>query len=85
MNKIALNGLAALLAASFGLASAATDTGGVRMSTDPARAAAVEQHARDLQTRDASSMKARSKMGASKQQKHSKNKKHHKQHTPLKS
>jgi hypothetical protein len=58
MKKITMTGLAVLLAASFGLACAAPDSSGITMSTDPARAAAVEQHARELQARNAANIKS---------------------------
>lgn len=57
MKKISLT-----LFMSLGMASAAfaqTATGGVTMSTDPAKAAAVERHAQDLKARPASEVKAK--------------------------
>jgi hypothetical protein len=50
MKKIPL-----IILMSFGLASAtfAQTTGGITMSTDPAKAAAVERHAADLKARPA--------------------------------
>lgn len=84
MKKMMMMGLAALLAGSFNLASAQTDSNGITESTDPARAAAVEQHARELQARDSSApnlsrtyadRKASMHMKHSKQVKHPKSKK----------
>ena len=57
MKKISL-----ILLMSLGLASAAfaqTGTGGVTMSTDPAKAAAVERHAQVLKARPAPETKAK--------------------------
>jgi len=57
MKKISL-----ILLMSLGLASAAfaqTGTGGVTMSTDPAKAAAVERHAQELKARPAAEVKAK--------------------------
>lgn len=51
-----------ILLMSFGLASAAfaqTATGGITMSTDPAKAAAVEKHAAELKARPATESQAK--------------------------
>ena len=56
MSKIAIAGVGALTLAFGCIAAAATDRSGVTMSTDPARAAAVEQHARELQARERAAM-----------------------------
>lgn len=57
MKKISL-----IILMSLGMASAAfaqTATGGVTMSTDPARAAAVEKHAAELKARPAPAVQAK--------------------------
>ena len=57
MKKISL-----ILLMSLGMASAAfaqTATGGVSMSTDPAKAAAVERHAQELKARAAPEMQVK--------------------------
>lgn len=55
---------ALILLMSLGMAAAAfaqTATGGVTMSTDPAKAAAVERHAQELKARPAPAPQARAK------------------------
>ncbi len=66
-----MKGLALLLLASWavGAASAQGTSGEVTMSTDPAKAAAVESHARELQARQAhETPKPASHKGAAKAQ-----------------
>jgi hypothetical protein len=55
-----LNKLSLILLMSLATAGAhAQSTGGVTMSTDPARAAAVEKHAQELRTRQSKEAKSK--------------------------
>jgi hypothetical protein len=51
MNKIAIAAFTLSLAVTGGVALAAVDNGGITTSTDPAKIAAIEQHAKELQAR----------------------------------
>jgi hypothetical protein len=79
MNRIIHIALASGLVAAGGLAMAAAAGNGITMSTDPAKIAAIEQHAKELQARDhkAQSVKASQAHGTKKSASHHKQAKHH--------
>jgi len=76
MKKILVASLVSLFAAA-GAHAAVTNDGAVTMSTDPAKAAAVE---REAQTLKAQSEKAGNPSGASASKKATKHTRHHKHH-----
>ncbi len=59
--------VAALAAAAFGSSASAAPASDIRISTDPAKIAAIERHARDLQAREsAAPLKTAAPMDAAK-------------------
>jgi len=79
MKKVTLALLVAALSTGAAFAQAAADTG-VSVSTDPAKAAAVEKHAQELKAQNADATMAKEPTAAGKKtgaKKHAKASRHH--------
>jgi hypothetical protein len=73
MNKISLAALAIAFSATAAVAETTTDSTGITTSNDPAKVAAVERHAQDLQSRpQAANSSGTSDKSMAKRHKHAK-------------